>query len=211
MEHAGARHEQIEEAPSLLRSRCGAESCAGALLRVRGQRELRDEQKTSRDIAQAQVHAPFRVRKDAIPEDPLEQPLDGVFVVTALHADERENAALDRARNAAADAHFGLRDALDQGDHGPQHTRAHPHVPGGARRRPGWLLRGRIRKIRGRFWVGRSVEMRSWVRSGVSLAILASALAASVTLAQDSAAPAAAPAAAAAPAPAAGNAERGKA
>jgi cytochrome c553 len=53
--------------------------------------------------------------------------------------------------------------------------------------------------------------MRSWVRSGVSLAILASALAASVTLAQDSAAPAAAPAAAAAPAPAAGNAERGKA
>ena len=60
---------------------------------------------------------PGNVREDAVAEHALDQPLGLRVGIAALDADQREDAAADRAGDLAVDLDAGLGNALDQCNH----------------------------------------------------------------------------------------------
>ena len=84
---------------------------------VCGQRELRHQQQPAADLPQVEVHPPFGIGEDAVGEHPLEQARRGRGSVAGLDADQREQAAVDRADRLPVHLDMGAADALNESDH----------------------------------------------------------------------------------------------
>src|SRR5579864_4757170 len=113
--------EIVKKAPSLIGRRSRREARTQTTVRIGGQRELRDEQQTTRstravDVLQGQVHLARRVAKHTIAEQPGEQLVGDGIGVAALRADKREQTCLNRPRHAIVDTHFGAPHPLNQRD-----------------------------------------------------------------------------------------------
>jgi len=83
----------------------GAETRPRALVGVRGERELRNQQQAAADVGHRQVHAPGVVAEDPVGEHAREQALGMRRCVAALDADERENSAADLAHGLIVHGH----------------------------------------------------------------------------------------------------------
>ena len=68
------------------------------------------------------VHPPCAVGEDPVAEQALGHARDLRLGVAGLHADQGEQAGVDRADDLAVDLHAGFGDALDQGEHGAGST-----------------------------------------------------------------------------------------
>jgi hypothetical protein len=110
-------HEVAEEATRLLRSCRRAEAGPHAVSRIGRERELRYEEQPAADSAQVEIHTACRVRKDAIPEQALKEPVRVAQLIGAPDAHERDDAMLDRPDMARIHTHIGAADPLDESDH----------------------------------------------------------------------------------------------
>jgi hypothetical protein len=94
-----------------------AASRAGALSCVGGEGELRHQQQTTADVAQAQIHPALAVAENAVAEQPFAQSLGVFFHVLVFDADQRQQSGIDGAHRLAANDDARMGHALDQGDH----------------------------------------------------------------------------------------------
>jgi hypothetical protein len=107
-------HDQkIEQSPPLGGLRGGAEPRASALARIGRQRELGYEQEPALDVLQAQIHPIFRVGKDPIRQQPLQQALNLRFRVVLLNADQYDQPTADLPDDPIVDADLGAGDSLE--------------------------------------------------------------------------------------------------
>lgn len=108
--------QRFEQRPGLLGGRSSLESGTIALRRIGRERELRDNQYISVDLAHIQVHFSVIIWKNAICEQAIGQTVGTGQGVAGFDTDEGQDAATDGADRAAIDVDPCLRNALKEGD-----------------------------------------------------------------------------------------------
>src|SRR5690349_13921571 len=83
-----------------------AEARPRSLARVRRQRELRDEQETSANRTEGSIHPAFTIRKHAISQHTLEEPVRRGLVIASGHPDQGQDAALNGAADPVPNTYF---------------------------------------------------------------------------------------------------------
>ena len=126
-EHAGfhgrmlcprAVHEIFKQTPAFLRHRRRRETRTHALVRIRGERELRHQQHTAAGVRDTQIHLAGRIREHAITQQPLQHPLGPGLVIVPLNADKNQQARSDGRDGFAVHVNPGVAHALQESDHG---------------------------------------------------------------------------------------------
>ena len=107
--------QNVEQFAALFRGRGRRKAGSQALVRVGGQGELRHQQQFARNLGQAQVHFPGSIWKNAIAEQPCEQPLRADFVIRWPNSHQNQQTAANGTDRFALNRDFGVRNALQQG------------------------------------------------------------------------------------------------
>jgi len=112
--------QQIAEQAFTLGRRCGrGKARTHALLGIGRKGELRDQEQTTADIGQAQIHLTFPIRKYAVAQEPLQEPIGLGFAVTAFDSNEHQEPGGDSADGDTLDLDPCFGNALKKTDHCP--------------------------------------------------------------------------------------------
>src|SRR5262245_36801130 len=95
MHRACPLHEVLEQGASELGGRGWRKTRARTLAHIRGQCELRNKEQSAMNIAHRAVHLAYIIRKYAITQEPLEQPVRLCFLIARFHTHKHEQATVD--------------------------------------------------------------------------------------------------------------------
>lgn len=116
MKLPGSPEQHFEQRAGLLGGRSGLESGAIAFRCIGRERELRDNQQISADLAHIKVHFPLIVRKYAIREHAIDEAIGTGNGIAGFDTDEGHDTATDGADRAAIDVDSRFCNALKEGD-----------------------------------------------------------------------------------------------
>ncbi len=117
MQDARPCDEAVEEESAFVGWRCPRETGPRSRIGVCSQRELRHQQEPAVNVAQGKVHAAGGVGKDAEGKQLVDECVGIGFGVTALGADERQDAGADFTGDPGLNPNARLRNTLNQRDH----------------------------------------------------------------------------------------------